>query len=195
MESSSSSAPDTGLLKEGNPIVTNEYDELIKGLPSEPMPGPFSSVTKRLDFLAPEIMETFEGVGKLEYALAQLAAGGLPAAAEAVLMKREQVPFAYNIPALVGVTLTEYCPFSGYIKEVTIHWPQGCDGLCEVRVGHGTKQFCPDDGFLALNDATPTFDFNEPVKEREDIWVELKNGDGVNSHNITCTLILEGVSS
>lgn len=109
-------------------------------------------------------------------------------------VKIVQIPFAYNLAALEGVLLTEVAPFSGYIKQVSIHWPEGSDALVDVRVGHGPKQFCPKEGFLALNDVTPTYPFNEWVSGgNEAIWVEMKNTDSVNSHNITVSVILEGV--
>ncbi|GAH84614.1 unnamed protein product, partial [marine sediment metagenome] len=128
---------------------------------------------------------------KLEYALSTLE---WP---EGVAMpqKIEQIPFAYNLAPLEGVLLTEITPFSGYIKQVTPHFPEGCDGICDVRVGHGPKQFCPKEGYLALNDATPTYPFNEWVSGgNEEIWVEMKNGDSANSHHITVTVILEGAA-
>ncbi|MBA7686925.1 hypothetical protein ES703_95385 [subsurface metagenome] len=109
--------------------------------------------------------------------------------------KIEQIPFAYNLAALEGVLLTEIAPFSGYIKQVTPHWPEGCDALVDIRVGHGNKQFCPKEGYLALNDATPPYPFNEELSGgNEEIWVEMKNADGANAHNITVTVILEGAA-
>ena len=114
-------------------------------------------------------------------------------------VKIEQIPFAYTLAvagaAGSGVVLEENAPFSGYIKQVTIHWPDGADALVDVKVGHGVVQFCPDEGFLALNDATPTYPFNEWVNDQETIWVELRNRDGGNTHAITVTVTLEGAAS
>lgn len=113
---------------------------------------------------------------------------------EEVIMRIEQIPFIYNLAPLQGVRLEEVAPFDGYIKQVTIHWPDGCNALVGVKVGHGTPQFCPRDGYLALNDATPTYPFNVKVKEGDTIWVEMRNTDGVNPHNITVTVSIEGVA-
>lgn len=108
----------------------------------------------------------------------------------------ELIPFARNLPiagvAGSGVVLTEIAPFTGYIKRIAPHWPDGCDALVDVRVGVGVKQFCPREGYLALNDTTPDYEFNIPVQEGEDIWVEMVNTDGGWPHNITCTISLEG---
>lgn len=105
-------------------------------------------------------------------------------------VKIEQIPFSYNLPIGVGVLLTEYAPFAGYIKQIVPHWPAGCAGFVDIRVGHGIKQLCPNEGYLALDDATPTYFFNEEVEDREEIWVELRNASGF-AHVITVTVALE----
>lgn len=109
--------------------------------------------------------------------------------------KIEQIAFAYNLVIAgfpgSGITLTEGAPFDGYIKWIEPHWPDGCDALVDIRVGRAVEQFCPREGYLALNDVTPRYEFNIPVKEGEDIWVEMINTDGGNPHNITVTIQLE----
>ncbi len=177
-----------------------EYEEIVKKIPViERAIGPLAGLATRLDYLGPKVQE-LEGtlsprvaelaeiIGKLEYALRTLE---LP---EGVAMPQEiqQIPFSYNIPALEGVVLSEDAPLSGYIKEITIHWPDGSNALVKAKVGHGDKQFCPREGSLALNDATPTYPFSEWVNFHENIWVEMENADGVNSHAITVTVTLEG---
>ena len=174
-----------------------EYEEFVKKIPAaERVPEPFTGIDNRLDFLGPKIVDMRERLGKVEYTLSKLE---LP---EGVAMpqKIEQIPFFYDLekPGTDGsqALLTEIVPFSGYIKQVTPHWPDGCDGNVEVRVGHGNKQFCPKEGFLALNDATPTYPFNESVSGgNEEIWVEMINGDSANKHAITVTVMLEGAAS
>lgn len=90
-----------------------------------------------------------------------------------------------NVPLNTGVVLNQPPPFDGIIREVKIHWPPGCNGLVDVRVGHGPKQFCPFEGFLSLNNVTPSYYFNEYVAHTEQIWVEIRNTDGVNPHTIS----------
>jgi len=169
-----------------------EYEKFLESIPAaERVPEPFTSIDNRLDFLGPIIIDMKNRIEKLEDTLASIGVG------EGVIMPKviEQIPFAYNLDPLQGVTLMEYAPFSGYIKQVSIHWPDGTNALCDVRVGHGTKQFCPDTGYLALNDATPTYPFSEWCEDHEEIWVEMRNTDGVNNHAITVTVILEGAAS
>lgn len=181
-----------------------EYEEIVKKIPVPERPiGPLAGLATRLDYVGPKIekldpkvADIQEKVNKLEYALSILE---FPEGVAMSEVKIEQIPFAYTL-ALAGlpgsgVTLMEYAPFSGYIKQVTPHWPDGADALVDVRVGHGVKQFCPDAGYLALNDATPTYPFNEWVNDHEEIWVELRNRDGANEHAITVTVTLEGAAS
>ncbi len=113
------------------------------------------------------------------------------------MQKIEQIQFAYNLTIAgtptSGVVLTELAPFHGYIKQVTPHFPDGCDALVRVMVGHGLIQFCPREGYLALNDATPTYPFNEEVTVGEEIWVDMRNASAF-PHNITVTISVEGVT-
>ena len=181
--------------------MPSEYEDTIKNIPlPERAIGPLAGLAARLDYLgpiveelstlSPQLAELGEKVGKVAHALSTLE---LP---EGVTMPQRtiQIPFSYNLVALQGVTLEVEVPFAGYIKEVTTHWPDGADALVDVKVGHGVEQFCPREGYLALNDATPTYRFNEWVNDHDIIWVEMINTDGINSHNITVTVTLEGVA-
>ena len=180
--------------------MPGEYEEIVKKIPvPERAIGPLAGIATRLDHLGPKVEELSpkvadlsEKIGKLEYALRTLE---LPEGV-AISLKIEQIPFVYDLEkaGIDGsqVMMTEYAPFSGYIKSVTPHWPDGCDHLVDVRVGHGTKQFCPDEGYLALNDVTPTYPFSEWVNDHEEIWVEMINGDSDNTHAITVVVMLEG---
>jgi len=168
-----------------------EYEDFVSEISRlQRVPEPFTGTDNRLDFIGPKIVDALERVVKIENTLAKLEFPGGGPMAE---MTREQIPFSYDLAALQGVTLNEEAPLPGYIKQITLHYPDGCDALVDIRVGHGTKQFCPDEGFLSLNDVTPDYPFNEFVEDREEIWVEMNNHDGLNAHNITVTVILEGI--
>ncbi len=164
-----------------------EYEDFVKSIPKgERVPEPFTSLDNRLDFLGPKIVSINQKLSGIESAIGSI--GGL-----AMPVKIEQLSFSFNLLAGAGVTLAEFAPFSGHIKEVSIHWPDGCDGLLDIRVCHGTVQFCPDEGFLALNEATPTYRFNEPVVDHEEIWVEMGNADAF-PHRVTVSVTLEGAA-
>lgn len=173
-------------------MASNEYEEFVKKIPiPERVSEPFTAIDNRLDFLGPKVVDLVHRIGRIESALATLGVEGVIAMPK----KIEQILFSYNLTIAgtptSGVMLNEYTPFGGHIKEVSPHWPDGCNALVDVRVGHGVKQFCPSEGFLALNDATPTYFFNEPVEDHEEIWVEMRNRDGINPHSITVTISVE----
>jgi len=146
-----------------------------------------------LAVMAAGIEETSRGVAASVSGInTLLAAAGEPPATK----KIEQIPYVQTLElaGLVGSTarLVEYAPFSGYVKEVIIHWPLGCNQLVDVAVGHGITQFCPREEYLALNDATPSYYFNEYVDDHEELWVQLRNRDGGNPHTIVVTIRIEG---
>lgn len=179
--------------------MVETYEEVVNGIPLTEKPlGPLAGLATRLDYIGPKVEklanELSLSVDKLEHALRTVEFPGIGV----ISMHIEQVPFSYTLSIAgsdgSGVTLREVAPFSGLIKQVTVHWPEGCNALVDVKVGHGVRQFCPNEGYLSLNDATPTYPFNEWVDDREEIWVELRNRDGANTHTITVTVTLEGNS-
>ena len=149
-----------------------EYEEFIARLVKQPL-DPYTTIDERLDFIGPRVVDTLSRIKRVEVSMG-------------IGENIEQVPFAYNLAIAglpgSGATLVSKAPFDGHIRQVSIHWPDGCDALVDVKVGYGQKQFCPREGFLALNDATPTYPFNIEIKEGVDIWVEMQNTDGGNPH-------------
>ncbi|GAH90763.1 unnamed protein product, partial [marine sediment metagenome] len=75
---------------------------------------------------------------------------------------------------------------------VMAHWPDGCNAKLDIAVVHGLTQFCPREGYLALNDATPVYDFAKRVHvdDHEEIRVKLRNR-GALPHTITVAVIVE----
>lgn len=111
--------------------------------------------------------------------------------------RREQIAFSRTLAigglAGSGARIEELSVLTGFVKEVTIHWPPGCNAFVDVVVGYQNTQFCPRAGFLALDSATPTYYFNEPITKDRPIWVIMQNRDGGFPHNITVTVIVEEV--
>jgi len=156
----------------------------------------FSGVDERIDFLATKLFQMLANIGELQGAVARitdaLASLELPEGGVLMPKKIEQIPYSYVLPAGGGIRLTELVPFSGYIERITIHWPDGTDALCGVMVGHSNIQLCQREGYLALNDATPQYTFDEWVDEGEELWVQMYNADAVNPHAISVTVDLRG---
>ena len=117
-----------------------------------------------------------------------LAAAGEPP----VIGGIEQIPFSHTLTPGETLTLREYAPFAGYITFVSIHWPSGCAATVDVAVVHGLTQFCPREGYLALDDATPIYEFGKRihVDDHEEIRVKLRNRGGAD-HTITVVVMVE----
>jgi len=104
----------------------------------------------------------------------------------------QQLIFTRNVLAGQGVKITQDSPLKGTVVEVMEHFPPGCNALVDVMVGRSSKQFVPQSGYIALDNATPIFrSINEPVNENESVWVEMRNRDAMNPHNITVTVTIE----
>jgi hypothetical protein len=77
--------------------------------------------------------------------------------------------------------VTEY----GTIKQITVHFPDGCNSLVEVKVFHGTRQILPEKGGIALDNATPSFVIERDVSLGDPIRVEWINHDDTYPHSIS----------
>ncbi len=107
----------------------------------------------------------------------------------------KQVRFEETLDALEGIEVESRCPLRGEIRSITIHWPEGCDGLVDIAVGHNGTFLCPNEPetFLALNNATPTFPMEEPVVWDERLWGIIRNTDDANPHKVSVIIIIVGV--
>jgi len=142
--------------------------------------------------MAAGIEETSRGVtASMAGINALLTAAGEPAPTK----KIEQIPYRATLAEAglpgSGVKMVEYASAAGYIKWIMVHYPPGTNALVDVAVGHGLTQLCPREGYLALDNTTQIFYFNEYVEDHEEIWVEMLNGDGTNPHTITVTVGFE----
>lgn len=108
--------------------------------------------------------------------------------------KREVIPFRFAIPALGTVLLADSPLNNGVIVAVEAHFPDGCDALVGIRVLQNNDQFLPRSGYLALNDTTRLYEFlNRPITQKENINVDMLNGDGANPHTISVNVIVESL--
>lgn len=103
------------------------------------------------------------------------------------------ITFDYTVESGKGVRLEEPSPLTGYISEVTMHFPDGCNGLVYMALHYKDKTVFPIKGYVRLNNATPTWQVYQPVKKGEPIWVEILNKDSLNPHTPSITVVLRGV--
>lgn len=95
-----------------------------------------------------------------------------------------------------GQRIARPSPLTGRIVQLIPHWPDGCNALVDLAIGHKDTWVLPNetDTYIALNDATPVISVDEPITKGEELWMIGRNGDGVNPHAISCTLIIIGVA-
>ncbi len=100
------------------------------------------------------------------------------------------IPFSILLNPGQGLKVYEPRPLvHGRIVTIQIHWPDGCNGLVGVAAWYGRSvQLVPrEQGYLALNDATPTYPVDQVKSDNEEVWVDAYNQDALNQHRITVT--------
>lgn len=98
---------------------------------------------------------------------------------------QKQIVFKHTLEALQGITEHKHVPMLKTVKTITIHWPDGVNSLVDVAVGYSQdKRLLPEEGYLALNDTTPTWRVDKDT-DSDTLWVEIRNGDLVKPHTIS----------
>jgi len=93
-----------------------------------------------------------------------------------------------------GTKVYKSSPLTGKIVQLIPHFPDGCNQLVDLAVGHKDTWVLPHlvDNFIALNDATPVLTIDEPITKGEQIWMIVRNSDGREKHAITCSVTIIG---
>jgi len=144
-----------------------------------------TSIDERVDYIHNQVAASQLALNKL------LEKEGLPTMA---VVTRE-VNLRVTVQPLTGTRVNKPSPLTGKIVQLIPHWPDGCDALVDVAIGHKDTWILPSevDTFIALNDATPVLTVDEPIVKGEEIWMILRNTDGVNAHAVSCTVTIIGV--
>jgi hypothetical protein len=87
-----------------------------------------------------------------------------------------------TVPASTEVTLSERSPVKGTVNFITLHFPDGCNALVEIRCYIGGRQILPVSGFIALNNTIKDFPVFEKVDLNQGLRVTIANRDSVNAH-------------
>ena len=148
---------------------------------------PFEELTtfdERVDYIRNQIVFSQLALNKL------LEKEGIPTMA---VVTRE-VNLRASVQPLTGTKVTKPSPLAGKIVQLIPHWPDGCDALVDVAIGHKDTWILPHevDTYIALNDATPVLTVDESVEKGEGIWMIVRNTDGVNQHSISTTVTIVG---
>ena len=104
---------------------------------------------------------------------------------------QKQIVFKHTLTPLQGIIEHRRIPMLKTVGTITIHWPLGCSALVDVAVGYSQdKRLLPEEGYLALDDITPTWPINKDT-ESDTLWVEILNGDAANPHTISVIVTYE----
>lgn len=100
-----------------------------------------------------------------------------------------------TLPPNTGQRITQTSPLTGRIVQLIPHFPDGCNALVDMAIGHKDTWILPNrtDNFIALNDATPVLTVDEPISKGEEIWMTGRNSDAFNPHAISCSVTIIGV--
>lgn len=170
----------------------------VQKLPFEEL----TTIDERVDFLhnqlaasQDQLAAVQDQLGTSQLALNQLLEKeGLPTMAK----EQKQIVFKHTLEALQGITEHKHVPMLKTVRTITIHWPDGCGGeegaLVDVAVGYSQdKRLLPEEGYLALNDVTPTWTINKET-DSDTLWVEIKNSDLTEKHTISVIVNYEEAS-
>jgi len=150
---------------------------------------PFEALTQideRVDFIHGQLTQVQFALDKL------LEKEGL----EPMVAMTRDVNLRLTLQPLTGDRIWKPSPLAGRIVQIVPHWPDGCNALVDMAVGHGDAIWIyPNevDTYAALNDATPVLAVSESINKSEQLWMIGRNGDAVNLHAISCTFVIVGV--
>ena len=151
----------------------------------------FSGADERLDYAVKQLLAIRPPIEALDGLLHEFREAGY-------IMPRvtDQITFHQTIPIISGVRLEEDIPLDGAITSVAMHFPPCASPLnptpLEIAVGHGSRQFMPYGGFIALDNTTPVFPAHENVSRNETVWCVMQNTDTINPHTCSVIVTMEG---
>jgi len=149
---------------------------------------PFEELTtidERVDYIHNQIIESQLALNRL------LEKEGMPP----MTVVTRDVNLRVLLQPNTGTRVSRPSPLTGRIVQLIPHWPDGCNALVDVAVGHKDTWIYPHlvDTYIALNDATPVLTVDEPITRGEEIWMIVRNADGREQHAITVTATVIGV--
>jgi len=156
---------------------------------------PFESLTtidERVDFIHNQVAAVQGQLGTSQLALNQLLEKEVLPTMPKV---QKQIVFKHTVLPLQGIMDHKRVPMLKTVKTITIHWPSGCSSLVDIAVGYSQdKRLLPEEGYLALDNVTPTWTVNKDVGDTDTLWVEIKNGSSINSYPISIIINYEELS-
>lgn len=148
---------------------------------------------ERLDYVVRQLDQLpLADIPKLKMSIESLTSALEAAGIEVKMPRRtEWFSIVWTAEPATAPIIDHEPPYDGFISEVQIDWPDGCEHLVDVRVGYGGQQFVPLEGFLNLNDVNATYPFNQSVVHTVNLWLEIQNRDEFLPHTITVMFNIE----
>jgi hypothetical protein len=111
----------------------------------------------------------------------------------------EEINYRVETASLATTRTIRYSPIKGMINSAMLHYPDGCDGLVEIIINHGTNQILPapvaggtGDLGIALDDVTTQpFAIHKPIEQRDILEVVIINHDDANAHTLSVIIQLD----
>jgi len=149
--------------------------------------APFEELTtidERVDYIHNQLIESQLALNQL------LEKEALPTMAEFT----RQVSLHATLEPGTGTRIAKPSPLTGKIVQVVPHWPPGCLTYVDIAFGHRDTWVMPNevDTFLSLDDATPVFQYREPIEKGEELWMIARNADGVWPHTVSVIITIIG---
>ena len=109
-----------------------------------------------------------------------------------------QLNFYYEggVPATTEVVLQFQIPYDCTIKEVVLHFPEGCSGLVQasLQLSDGITIFPAYGDYIALDGATERFDFEWFLNTGSLLQAKISNTDSANAHNVQVIVTIRRLS-
>ncbi|MCD6493919.1 MAG: hypothetical protein J7K36_09045 [Archaeoglobaceae archaeon] len=102
------------------------------------------------------------------------------------------INFRKTVSPLTADSDTKTAYLDGAITEIILHFPPGCNALVGVKVFLNTRQILPQEGVIALDNATQSFKLFVPCKKGDIIRVDWENHDDTYSHTVSVIVNVEG---
>lgn len=104
--------------------------------------------------------------------------------------------YRFSTTLVAGATARMTVPseVTGKIRQVTRHWPDGCNALVDIAFGVEDRPILPSTKatYVALNDATPVVSVDVEIRKSDTLWVEFRNRDAATSHTPAVIVNLYG---
>lgn len=111
----------------------------------------------------------------------------------------EEINYRVETALLTTTRAIRYSPIKGMINSAVLHYPDGCDGLVEIKINHNTNQILPavvtggtGDIGICLDDVTThPFAIHKPIEQNDILEVVIINHDDSNSHTPSVIIQLD----